>query len=90
MRGPLSDVDAAASLSLGRTLSTAWRTARRDLSFWRWLTHQGRLRVGLRWGGLALAWHLAALWGVWLGERKHSLAPALARRISLQESIKQK
>ena len=86
----LSDVDAAASLSLGRTLSTAWRTARRDLSFWRWLTHQGRLRVGLRWGGLALAWHLAALWGTWLGERKHSLAPALARRISLQESIKQK
>ena len=86
----LSDMDAAASLSLGHTLSTAWRTARRDLSFWRWLTHQGRLRVGLRWGGLALAWHLAALWGVWLGERKHSLAPALARRISLQESRKQK
>ena len=83
----LSDSDA---MCLGRTPSTAWRAARRDLSFWRWLTNRGRLRVGLRWGALALAWHLAALWGTWLGERKHSLAPALVRRISLQESIKQK
>ena len=88
--GALSDIDSASSLSLGHTLSTAWSAARRDLSFWRWLTNQGRLRVGLRWGGLALAWHLAALWGTWLGERKHVLAPSLVRRISLQERIKQK
>ncbi len=86
----LGDIDSASRLSLGRMVPLAWRAARRDLSFWRWLTHQGRLRVGLRWGALALAWHLAALWGTWLGERKHSLAPSLARRISLQESIKQK
>ena len=86
----LSDIDAASRLSLSRSLPLAWSTARRDLSFWRWLTNQGRLRVGLRWGGLALAWHLAALWGTWLGERKHILAPSLVRRISLQESIKQK
>lgn len=86
----LSDSDSASRLPLGRTLSTAWSAARRDLSFWRWLTKQGRLRVGLRWGGLALAWHLAALWGAWLGERKQVLTPSLARRISLQESIKQK
>ena len=86
----LSDMDSASRLSLRYTLSTAWRVARRDLSFWRWRTKQGRLRVGLGWGGIALAWHLAALWGTWLGERKHSLAPSLVRRISLQESIKQK
>ena len=86
----LSDSDSASSLPLGRALSTAWRAARRDLSFWRWLTSQGRLHVELRWGGLALAWHLAALWGTWLGERKHALTPSLTRRISLQESIKQK
>lgn len=84
----LSDIDAASRLSLRHTLSAAWSAARRDLSFWRWLKKQGRLRVGLRWGGLALAWHLAALWGIWLGERKHVLAPSLVRRISLQESIK--
>ena len=86
----LGDRDAASRLCLGRTPSTAWRAARRDLSFWRWLTQQGRLRVGLRWGGPALAWHLAALWGTWLGERKQILAPSLVRRISLQESIKQR
>lgn len=86
----LGDRDAASSLCLGRTPSTAWRAARRDLSFWRRLTQQGRLRVGLRWGGPALAWHLAALWGTWLGERKQVLAPSLVRRISLQESIKQR
>ncbi len=86
----LGDLDAASRLSLRRTLSAAWSAARRDLSFWRWLTQQGRLRVGLRWGGLALAWHLAALWGTWLGERKQVLAPSLVRRISLQESIKQR
>lgn len=86
----LSDSDSAASLSLGHTLLMVWNAARRDLSFWRWLTSQGRLRVGLRWGAPALAWHLAALWGTWLGERKHVLNPSLVRRISLQESIKQK
>ena len=86
----LSDLDAASRLSLRRTLPLAWSTARRDLSFWRWRKNQGRLRVGLRWGGPALAWHLAALWGTWLGERKQVLAPSLVRRISLQESIKQR
>ena len=39
---------------------------------------------------LALAWHFAALWGIWLGERKQVLAPSLVCRISLQESIKRK
>ena len=86
----LSDLGSASRLSLRHTLPMAWGAARRDLSFWRWLTQQGRLRVGLRWGGIALAWHLAALCGAWLGERKQVLAPALVRRISLQESIKQK
>ena len=86
----LGDVGSASRLSLRHTLSAAWSAARRDLSFWRWLTQQGRLRVGLRWGGIALAWHLAALCGTWLGERKQVLAPSMVRRISLQESIKQK
>ena len=86
----LSDVGSASHLSLRHTLSAAWSATRRDLSFWRWLTQQDRLRVGLRWGGIALAWHLAALCGTWLGERKQGLAPSLVRRISLQESIKQK
>ena len=86
----LSDFGSASRLSLRHTLSATWSAARRDLSFWRWLTQQGRLRVGLRWGGIALAWHLAALCGTWLGERKQVLAPALVRRISLQESIKRK
>ena len=78
----------ASRLSLRHALPLAWSTARRDLSFWRWLKKQGRLRVGLRWGGLALAWHLAALSGIWLGERKNKLTPQLVRRLSLQESIK--
>ncbi len=84
----VSDFDHAPRLSLRSVLPIAWRAARRDLSFWRWLKKQGRLRVGLRWGGLALAWHLAALWGVWLGERKNALAPQFVQRLSLQESIK--
>ncbi len=83
----LSDVGSASHL-LRHTLSAAWSAARRDLSFWRWLKKQGRLRVGLRWGGLALAWHCAALWGIWLGERKQVLTPCLVRRLSLQETIK--
>lgn len=86
----LSDFGPASRPSLCHRLSLAWGAARRDLSFWRWLKKQGRLRVGLRWGGIALAWHLAALCGAWLGERKYVLAPSLVRRISLQESIKQK
>ncbi len=86
----LSDFNQAARLSGWSLLPMAWRAARRDLSFWCWLKKQGRLHVGLRWGGIALAWHLAALWGIWLGERKHVLAPSLVRRISLQESIKRK
>ena len=86
----VSDMEAVSRPSLRRTLPLAWRVARRDLSFWRWLTKQSRLRVGLRWGGLALAWHIAALCGTWLGEHKQMLAPSLVRRISLQESIKRK
>ena len=84
----VSDFHQAPRLSGWHLFPMAWRVARRDLSFWRWLKKQGRLRVGLRWGGLALAWHFAALWGIWLGERKQVLAPSLVRRISLQESIK--
>ena len=84
----VSDFSSASRLPLRATLVTAWRTARKDLSFWRWLKNQGRLRVGLRWGGIALVWHLAALYGVWLGERKNALAPRLVQRLSLQEGIK--
>ena len=84
----VSDFNQADRLSGWGLLPLAWQVARRDLSFWRWLKKQGRLRVGLRWGGLALAWHFAALWGVWLGERRHFLAPSLVRRLSLQERIK--
>ena len=84
----VSDFNQAARLSGWSLLPMAWRAARRDLSFWCGLKKQGRLHVGLRWGGLALAWHLAALWGIWLGERKNALAPQLVQRLSLQESIK--
>ena len=84
----VGDFEQASRLSGWSLLPMAWRVARRDLSFWRWLKRQGRLRVGLRWGSPALAWHFAALWGIWLGERKHLLAPSLVRRLSLQESIK--
>ena len=86
----VSDLGQAPRLSLRLVLPFAWGAARRDLSFWRWHTQQGRLRVGLRWGGMALAWQLAALCGTWLGERKHVLTPSLIRRISLQESIKRR
>ncbi len=84
----LSDAHSATRLSAWSLLPLAGRAARRDLSFWRWHKKQGRLHVGLRWGGLALAWHLAALYGVWLGERKNALTPALVQWLSLQESIK--
>ena len=86
----VGDLRQAPRLSGWSLLPMAWRVARRDLSFWRWLKRQGRLRVGLRWGSPALAWHFAALWGIWLGERKHLLAPSLVRRLSLQESIKRR
>ena len=86
----VNDFKPAARLSVWSLLPTAWRAARRDLSFWRWLKNQGRLHVGLRWGGIALAWHFAALWGIWLGERKQVLASSLVCRISLQENIKRK
>ena len=84
----VGDFEQTSRLSGWSLLPMAWRVARRDLSFWRWLKRQGRLRVGLRWGSPALAWHFAALWGIWLGERKHRLAPSLVRRLSLQREYK--
>ena len=84
----VSDFEQASRLPLWTTLVKACDTVRKDLSFWRWLKNQGRLRVALRWGGVALVWHLAALYGVWLGERKNALAPQVVQRLSLQESIK--
>ena len=86
----VSDLNQRPRLALQTELLSAWLTTRKDLSFWCWRTQRGRLRVGLRWGGAALGWHLAALGGTWLGERKNRLAPGLVRRLSLQESIKRR
>ncbi len=86
----VSDLNQRPRLALQTELLSAWLTTRKDLSFWCWRTQRGRLRVGLRWGGAALGWHLAALGGTWLGERKNRLAPGLVKRLSLQESIKRR
>jgi rhamnosyltransferase len=73
---------------LKEALFAAWRMTREDLRFWCRQNGQGKRRVWLRWGVLALSWHLAAFLGTWLGERGARLPPGFVRALSLQEGIK--
>lgn len=74
--------------TLRSCLPLAVGAARRDLSFWRWVTGLGRARVAAEWGMAAVGWHLAANLGVWLGERADRLPYGVCRFLSLQEHIK--
>ncbi len=66
------------------------RAARKDLSFWRYLTKEGRARTLLRWGIPAVAWHWAGLYGAYLGARGPKFSPRLRKILSLQEGIKRR
>ena len=76
--------------SAGFKLVSAVRAARKDLSFWRYLKKDGRLRTLLRWGVPAVAWHWAGQYGVHWGARRPKLSHRLTPILSLQESIKRR
>ena len=50
--------------TLKECVSLAVQTARKDLSFWRWLTGRSRGSVAVEWALPAVSWHLAANLGV--------------------------
>lgn len=83
-----SGADHAPRLTLPHCIPAALRAARADLAFWVRERGGGKTSVVLRWALPALSWHLAANFGVWLGERAKRLPPWLCRRLSLQERIK--
>ncbi len=70
--------------------SSALRVTREDMAFWSQQKGGKKHWVWLRWGIPALSWHLAALWGTWLGERKNRLPPKWISLLSLQESTKRR
>jgi rhamnosyltransferase len=69
-------------------LPKALRTARADLAFWYHQNGQSKARVLARWALPAVSWHLAANFGVWLGERADRLPRRLCLLLSLQERVK--
>jgi rhamnosyltransferase len=68
----------------------ALRTARADLAFWRRERQQSKLEVIGQWAVPAVCWHIAANFGIWLGERADQLPERVRRLLSFQERIKRK
>ena len=85
MREDLGQQD---DLTLVAAVEAAWRETRRDVSFWARLRGRSGARVAVRWGARALAYHLAAFGGRWLGGRARRLPPALMERLSLHERVR--
>lgn len=75
---------------LRERLPAALRAAQDDLVFWRRYNGYGKAHVVAQWLLPAVSWHLAANFGLWLGERAHRLPRRLALSLSLQERIKRR
>ncbi|MSQ47155.1 MAG: glycosyltransferase [Deltaproteobacteria bacterium] len=77
-------------LRLQDCIPEALTVAKRDLIFWRRRTNQSKARVLGRWMLSAVSWHVAANFGIWLGERASRLPEPVVRLLSLQEQVKRK
>lgn len=77
-------------LALNECVPAAFRAARADLAFWYRQNGHSKTRVLLRWAFPAVSWHLAANFGIWLGERADRLPNRLCLFLSLQERIKRR
>jgi len=69
-------------------LRAAVRETRRDVAFWARLRGRSRGRVATRWAAPALAYHLGAFGGRWLGGRAAAWPKVLAGRLSLHERLR--
>jgi len=87
-RAMAQDLGQTHELSLGQALRAAVRETRRDVAFWARLRRRTRLRVAARWGARALAYHLGAFGGRWIGLRAARLPDALMGRLSLHERVR--
>jgi hypothetical protein len=76
--------------TLRSCLRVALQTARADLAFWRRERKHSKLRVVRQWAVPAVCWHLAANFGIWLGERSDRLPERVCRLLSYQERIKRR
>ena len=82
------DLGQADDLTLAQALRAAWRETRRDVDFWAGFRSRTRACVAARWGLHALAYHLAAFGGRWLGARSRHLPAGLLERLSLNERVR--
>lgn len=87
-RAMTEDLGQTHGLTLGEALRAAVRETRRDVAFWAGFRQRTRLRVTARWGALALAYHLGAFGGRWLGLRAARLPAGLMGRLSLYERVR--
>lgn len=87
-RAMARDLGQRDTLTLGEALRAAARETRRDVAFWAGFRRRTRLRVAARWGVPALAYHLGAFTGRWLGSRAARLPEGLLDRLSLHESLR--
>jgi rhamnosyltransferase len=76
------------SITLAAALRAALRETKRDVAFWADFRRRSRLRVALRWGASACAYHLGAFGGRWLGLRAARLPGPVLGRLSLHERVR--
>ncbi|MBY0278144.1 glycosyltransferase [Candidatus Binatia bacterium] len=82
------DLGQSDDLTLGDALRAAWRESRRDVAFWADFRRRTRARVAVRWGLRALAYHLGAFGGRWLGAHARHLPAGLSGRLSQHERVR--
>lgn len=87
-RAMAEDLGQSDDLTLSEAVRAALRETRRDVAFWARFRNRTRLRVAVRWGAIALAYHLGAFVGRWLGPRAVHLPEALMGRLSLHERLR--
>lgn len=87
-RAMRDDLRQADDLTLRDALRAAWRETRLDVAFWARFRSRTQARVVARWGVRALAYHLAAFGGRWLGARARHLPSGLMDRLSLNERVR--
>ena len=87
-RAMRQDLGQTHRLTLGEALRAALRETRRDVAFWAGFRQRSRLRVVARWAAPALAYHLGAFGGQWLGMRAARLPDGLMDRLSLHERLR--
>lgn len=87
-RAMRDDLGQADDLTLADALRAAWRETGRDVDFWARLRRRTRARVVARWGLPALAYHLGAFGGRWLGARARHLPAVVTGRLSLHQRVR--